>query len=78
MEAFTDTLPMLYMGLKYGSIYRHFTNVVHGLYVSQRLYICVHVSDTLEPLYTFWKTCLNVSFLESRNMYKNQHVNVLA
>ena len=43
MEVFTDTLPMLCMGFKYGSIYRHFTNVVHGLYVwkhLQTLYQC--------------------------------------
>ena len=28
LEAFTDTLPMLCNGFMYGSIYRHFTNVV--------------------------------------------------
>ena len=44
MEAFTDTLSMLCMGFMYGSISRHFTDVVHGLYVwkhvLQTLYRC--------------------------------------
>ena len=37
MEAFTGILPMLCMGFMYGSIYRHFTNVVHGLYIWKHL-----------------------------------------
>ena len=37
MEAFTDTLPIVCNGFKYGSIYRHFTNSVQWLYVWKHL-----------------------------------------